>query len=161
MDVRDAVISSCGLYRYRLTRDWDGDKPRLGFIMLNPSTADHREDDPTIRRCMGFARRDGFGGIEVVNLFAFRATKPQVMRAAADPVGPENDDYIRALLGRGHPVIAAWGANGDYRGRDQAVLRLARETNRADLRHLGLTAKGQPMHPLYRPGDQPFDPMLN
>ncbi len=84
---KEAVISDCGRYRYRLTRRW-GDGPLLSFIMLNPSTADAEVDDPTIRRCMGFARRDGYGGIVVGNLYAFRTTKPKALFAADNPLGP-------------------------------------------------------------------------
>jgi hypothetical protein len=84
----DALISDCGIYRYMLTRKWEPSCYSLPIIMLNPSTADAREDDPTIRRCMSFARREGYGGIWVQNLFAYRATSPAAMKAATDPFGP-------------------------------------------------------------------------
>ena len=105
----DAVISDCERYRYRLTRRWD-DGPTCTFIMLNPSTADARKDDPTIRRCIGFARREGCAALLVINCFAFRATKPADLFAAEDPIGPENDRHIMAAsLDADGQVIAAWG----------------------------------------------------
>lgn len=140
--IRSAVISPCGQYRYRLDRRW-GDGPTLGFIMLNPSTADAEIDDATIRRCMGFARREGCGGIQVVNLFAYRATDPAHLLTVADPIGPENDLYVRSLKG---PVVAAWGAHPMARkgffGRH--------------LLCLGKTKDGYPRHPLYVHRDAPL-----
>jgi len=148
-----AVISDCGQYRYQLGRRW-GDGPSCVFIMLNPSTADAEKDDPTIRRCIGFAKREGCGGLIVVNLFAFRATQPEVLLSAADPIGPENDAYIAdALSKESGPIIAAWGAWGDgRRGRIVA----ARFPGR--LQALGATKDGRPRHPLYVRGDAPLRP---
>jgi hypothetical protein len=121
----------------------------LPFIMLNPSTADADVDDPTIRRCMGFARSRNFGGIVVANLFAFRATKPQDMKAAADPVGPANNQCIQEVLAQACiddvPVLAAWGAHGNYRGRDKQVVAIAERPFYC----LGQTKDGHPRHPLY------------
>src|SRR5262245_19133112 len=91
---KEALISPCGLYRYWLTRTWDNSLRRVCWVMLNPSTADAEQDDPTIRRCVGFARSWGAGGIIVVNLFAFRASDPKALLRAADPVGPDNDGHI-------------------------------------------------------------------
>src|SRR6185369_17379869 len=97
-----AVISKCGKYRYSLRREWIGGAGTVCFIMLNPSTADASVDDPTIRRCIGFAQRWGYQILEVVNLYAYRATRPRDMFAAADPVGPENEYYLcKAALGAG------------------------------------------------------------
>ena len=138
-----------GPYRYRLWRRWD-DADTLLFVMLNPSTADHQRDDPTLRRCMGFARRWGFGGVEVVNLFAWRATRPRALREAPDPVGPRNDQVIAEAAACCAAVIAAWGAHGALRDR-AAVVRAALRA--ASPRCLGLTAAGQPRHPLYVPAD--------
>jgi hypothetical protein len=105
-----ADLSPCGTYRYLLGRRvGEGDRTAL-FMMLNPSTADATEDDPTIRRCTGFARREGCGVLEVVNLFAYRATDPAELRTAPDPVGPANDHHIKAALGRVALVVVAWGA---------------------------------------------------
>ena len=105
----DAVISECGRYRYSLLREWNAGRPRLCIVMLNPSTADANKDDPTIRRCIGFARRDGYGSIVVVNVAAFRATKPKDMLMAADPVGPENDAALWFGAMQSEAVLVAWG----------------------------------------------------
>ncbi len=137
-----ATLSPDGLYRYRLRRAWGVDN-WVNFIMLNPSTADADQDDPTIRRCIGFARRWGYDGLIVTNLYAYRATKPKVLRTVADPVGPDNDTHLLACsLDR--PVVAAWGANADP-ARVAAVLELLP----GDIYTLGLTKDGQPRHPLY------------
>lgn len=145
-----AIISRCGLYRYTLTRIWDGDKPLIAFMMLNPSTADANLDDPTIRRCIAFATAWGYGGIIVINLFAFRATDPKALYRAADPIGPENDDYIRDVAGRVEEIVCAWGAHGIFKGRCYEVSSMLDNYNLSALR---LTKAGQPSHPLYLPGD--------
>lgn len=150
----DAVISGCGLYRYRLTRRW-ADGPTCGFIMLNPSTADAHQDDPTIGRCISFAKREGCGTLLVLNLFAFRATEPAEMKRAADPLGPDCDrhllDGIRQVDG---PLIAAWGNHGAYRGRGKAVRAMVGRP----MFYLALNASGEPKHPLYVKGDAPLVP---
>ncbi len=147
MGKRDAVISACGLYRYRLTRTWD-DRPPLVYVMLNPSTADALKDDATIRVCMGRAQRMGCGGIVVVNLFAYRATHPEELLLAADPVGPENDQHISAALtGNPHTVIAAWGVGGNYLRRAWKVAHTCRMLQ-VPLHCLGVTKDGNPKHPL-------------
>lgn len=149
----DAVLSDDGVYRYLLSRTWDEGTERLGFVMLNPSTADAELDDPTIRRCMSFARRQSFGGIVVVNLFAFRATSPKDMLAAADPVGPENDDWL-VEVARGRTMVAAWGAT-PTQGRAAIVAEMLTSSART-LQALGTTSAGHPRHPLYVKGDQPL-----
>jgi hypothetical protein len=145
---RGAVISECGLFRYRLTRVWDPALRRACYIGLNPSTADATSDDPTIRRCVSFARDWGCGGIEMVNLFAFRATDPAAMLAAADPVGPENDRHIRSAAEHCWPVVAAWGVSGTFRGRDEEVRKILRRVGVA-VGALKVTKEGHPGHPLY------------
>lgn len=97
-----------GAYRYRLTRVWDAGLPTMTFVLLNPSTANDTQLDPTLRRCVGFARRDGFGGMAVLNLYAFRTKDPKLMFAASDPVGPENDRILAEATG---VVVAGWGKN--------------------------------------------------
>jgi hypothetical protein len=147
---RGAVFSDCQLYRYTLWRQWGpGEVPR--FLMLNPSTATAELDDPTIRRCMGFARAWGCGGIVVLNIFAFRATDPADMKRAADPIGPENDEYLRSEGQKGR-VICAWGAHGSFMDREAAVVRLF-DGLRVPLYALALTGAGSPRHPLYLKGD--------
>lgn len=146
---RGATISPCGLYRYELTRQW-GDGPILEFIMLNPSTADGSEDDPTIRRCVGFAVAWGYGSIVVRNLYAFRATDPSALRQADDPIGPENLRYLSAT--DADFTVAAWGANPAatiwWGGTATKTL-----TGRK-LFCLGTTKSGSPRHPLYVPSRQ-------
>lgn len=144
-----AVLSPCGTYRYELTRTWGAGK-LVGWVMLNPSKADAEVDDPTIRRCMGFARAWGYNGIVVRNLYALRATDPRELWQHPDPVGPDNH---RALASAGGEAltVCAWGSNADP-VRAQAVvgsLIIARAT----LRCLGVTKDGQPRHPLYVRGD--------
>jgi hypothetical protein len=151
-----ATFSADGRYRYRLWRSWDASRPRVAFVMLNPSTAGARRDDPTIRRCQGFARSWGFGGIEVVNLFALRATDPRLLRLADDPVGRENDRHLRSALTRSSLVVLAWGAHGSLRERAAAVRGLI---SRRRPRCLGLTRSGEPRHPLYLPGDARLVPV--
>lgn len=146
---KSAIISPCGQYRYRLIRTWDPDSEHVLFVMLNPSTADADVNDPTIRRCMGFARSWGFGGIVVVNLFALRATNPSEMDGHPDPVGPDCDVHISKTVnlfpcGR---IVAAWGANKNAEKRAKAVRKIL--TARRDVHCLSLNADGSPRHPLY------------
>jgi hypothetical protein len=116
------------------------------FVGLNPSTADEKTDDPTLRRCIDYASAWGFGGVCMTNLFAFRATKPADMKAAADPVGPQNDRHLRRVAKRAGVVVAAWGAHGRYLGRDLKVFAILRS-----LHYLKFTKRGLPRHPLYLP----------
>lgn len=147
-----ATLSPCGLYRYNLTRYLGpGTMPCL-FIMLNPSTADAEVDDPTIRRCKEFAKAAKCDVLVVVNLFAFRATSPDAMMKAEDPIGPENDafltrslDYVIKYKG---PIICAWGALGKYRRRDETVLAGIRAMG-GEPKAFSLTKDGSPGHPLY------------
>lgn len=122
--------------------------------MLNPSTADALQDDPTIRRCIGFAVREGCGGLKVVNLFAFRATSPEDMMMAADPHGPRNAEYLHdALSGDGPIAIAGWGAHPMAKEVGKALAR------RYSLNCLGVTKEGAPRHPLYIKRDAPLVPL--
>ncbi len=143
-----AAISLCGRYRYSLGRTWDTAIPPVCFIMLNPSTADAVTDDPTIRRCMGFAKSWGAGGIVVVNLFALRSTDPTVLhRDSFGAIGPHNDHHILRET-EGRHIIAAWGVHGCVAGRDKAVMRILEGRS---VECLGLTKAGHPRHPLYVP----------
>jgi hypothetical protein len=142
-----AIIDPTGTYRYRLWRQWDRTQPRVAFVMLNPSTADAVTDDPTIRRCIRLAQSWGYGSVEVVNLFAYRATQPAVLRRVADPIGPKNDRYLLQTRRRARTIIAAWGNHGLLGGRGRVVLRLL--GNEAGWHCLGMTKHGQPRHPLY------------
>jgi len=143
-----AIYSDCENYRYALTRIWDPDGRRALFIMLNPSTATEVQNDPTVERCERRARALGFGGFRVTNIFAWRDTDPKKMRAAADPVGPQNDQTIVESVPLADQVICAWGTHGAHLGRGAHVERLLRQTG-APLFHLGLSKAGHPKHPLY------------
>lgn len=147
---RGALFDASGVYRYRLTRVWTPDAPRVVFVMLNPSTADAVRDDPTIRRCIGLARSWGYGRLEVVNLFAYRSSAPKTLLVARDPIGPENDDYLRQAAAEAALVVAAWGNVGALMERDRVVLDMLAPRS---LHCLGLTLRGQPRHPLYVRGD--------
>ncbi|MEJ6390234.1 DUF1643 domain-containing protein [Gymnodinialimonas ulvae] len=143
-----AVYSPCERYRYALTRVWDAEGRRALFIMLNPSTATELQNDPTVERCERRARALGFGAFRVLNIFAWRATDPRDMRAAADPVGPENDAAIMGSLEWADAVICAWGTHGAHRGRGPEVAAMLRKAE-VPLMHLGLSKAGHPKHPLY------------
>ena len=152
-----ASFSACGTYRYDLTRHW-GDDPMVVWVLLNPSTADAERDDPTIRRCIGFAKQWGHGGLVVLNLFALRSTDPKALYHHPDPVGPDNDATITRWLDRDdvRRVVVAWGAHGALHDRYRAFAELALATRRIALRRaqcLGRTQKGQPRHPLYLAAD--------
>lgn len=153
---RSAVISDCGLYRYRLDRRWGEGRP-VAFVMLNPSTADGTQDDPTIRRCVGFARRLGAGALVVGNLYAWRATKPDDLWGAKDPIGPDNDRHLAAIAAEASDVIAAWGSHPTAHGRERPVadLQLA-AMGRMPLWALRITKTGSPGHPLYINADAPL-----
>lgn len=143
----EAVYSPDSQYRYALTRIW-ASGPRVLFVMLNPSTATEVQNDPTVERCERRARALGFGSFAVANIFAFRATDPRVMRAAMDPVGPQNDTTILGLSALADQIICAWGSHGAHLNRGPAVEALLRATGRP-LLQLGLTQTGNPKHPLY------------
>ncbi|MDQ2094865.1 DUF1643 domain-containing protein [Rhodalgimonas zhirmunskyi] len=143
-----AVYSDCERYRYSLTRTWDAAGRRALFIMLNPSTATEVQNDPTVERCERRARALGFGSFRVLNIFAWRDTDPKKMRAAADPVGPENDATIAASAPWADQIIAAWGTHGAHLERGAQVERLLRDTG-LPIFHLGLSKHGHPKHPLY------------
>ena len=148
---RSAEISPCGAYRYSLGRCWEQTSP-VNFVMLNPSTADADIDDPTIRRCIGFAKAWGYGSIVVTNLFAFRATDPADMAKAADPIGPENDRRIVECAMASALVVCAWGAHRTIARRAATVLGLIRESDKTPM-VLRTTKDGHPCHPLYLPAD--------
>lgn len=154
-----AAISNCGRYRYTLTRPgdltaWRG--PAV-FVMLNPSTADADQDDNTIRRCRGFAQEWGCDGIVVVNLYAWRATKPAELWKQKDPVGPENDQHIIEALENSDTLVFAWGANARAE-RVKAVYELIARHSLLVPLCLGTTKDGSPRHPLYIKKDQPLIP---
>lgn len=151
-DERSAVISPCGQYRYRLGRRW-GDGPTMLWICLNPSIADAEIDDPSVRRMIGFAKSWGFGGFDLGNIFALRSTDPKALYSAADPIGPDNDDHLKAMASGASLVVAGWGAHGNLVDRGDSVKRMI-----PGMKVLGLTKAGEPLHPLYLPKDlKPID----
>jgi len=156
---RGAMISPCGMYRYTLVRQWDSSRPYMPFVMLNPSTADASQDDSTIRRCVAFAWREGCGGIDVVNLYAYRTTDPKRLWEVEDPVGPFNRQvvYDAAMVAAesGAPIICAWGTHDVTQAVGLALV-LAREAG-AKLKCLGKTKGGYPRHPLYVKRGQPLE----
>ena len=146
---RQARISECGRYRYLLWRTWQDWKPKICWVMLNPSTADHTKDDPTIRKCIKFSKAWGYGGLIVVNLFAYRSSKPVDLLGVEDPVGPDNDECIRLATFRCTKKILGWG-NVDRRlqWRTEEVLERMKKLHE-NPQCLGVTKIGQPRHPLY------------
>lgn len=147
---KGATFSKDRVYRYRLWRTW-GDKTRMcNFVMLNPSTADERDNDPTVERCERRARAWGYGGLIVTNIFALRATDPAVMMQHSDPVGASNDAYLVSVARTAALVVCAWGAFGAHRSRSMFVRKLLADSG-AELYCLGTTGIGEPRHPLYVP----------
>lgn len=146
----EAYLSADRLYRYWLLRVWNEALPVAAFIGVNPSTADEKENDQTIRKEIGFSSRLGFGGLLKLNVGAYRSTDPRKWRKAADPIGAENSaedlaGYIRHF--KATSVIAAWGKNGNYFiGRCEAIVREIPE-----LLCLGRNGDGTPRHPLMLP----------
>lgn len=153
-----AVLSADGTYRYLLTRR-RADGPAVMFVMLNPSTADAFASDPTLARCVGFARRWGYGGLILGNLYALRSTDPAALAVHPDPVGPENDRVIAENCKAPQLVIAAWGASFAHEDRPRDVLRIFALARRA-VACLGVTQGGWPRHPLYVRGDTMSVPYL-
>jgi len=151
---QQARFSRCRLYRYSLERRWTQGRGKVLFIGLNPSTADGRLDDPTIRRCVGFARDWGFAGMEVVNLFAWRATYPEDLKRSPDPVGSRNDYWILRAHRQANLTVACWGNDGTFRSRASEVI--ARLDN---LHCIRLNQSRQPAHPLYLRASLQPEPM--
>jgi hypothetical protein len=150
-----AEYSECNLYRYRLWRRW-GDGSKVTFIMLNPSTADAMKNDPTIERCHRRAVDMGFESLDVVNIFAFRATDPKDLKKFKNPVGPINDKYLLQSAQDADMTICAWGGHGSHFQRHDEIVRLLR-LEKIPLHVLSLTAQGLPGHPLYLSySKQPF-----
>lgn len=151
MTARSAVLSECGLYRYALYRFWNEGRRMATFIMLNPSIADADIDDPTIRRCVDFAKRWGYDGLSVANLYAYRATEPADLKRAArrgvDVVGRVNDSWLRMIASESALVVCAWGQLGPDRERARLVCSML--SPQYKLHALAYTKiDDQPRHPL-------------
>lgn len=144
-----ALFSPCRRWRYVLWRRWDESLPVCAFIGLNPSTADELVDDPTVRRCVRYAKDWGYGSLQMLNLFAFRATRPSTMKQlGGSAIGPRNNEYLLATGRRAELVIAAWGSHGAHldRGRDVRAMLAAANVR---ISALAFTKDGEPRHPLY------------
>lgn len=151
-----ATFSACGKYRYALRRRWNSGASKIcTFIMLNPSTADETNDDPTVRRCIGFAQKWNYDALLVLNLFAFISSNPQEMLAASDPIGPENDRHLLDAAGDatafGNRIVCAWGS---FKGITQRVASVRKLLADGNFSALKLSKHGNPWHPLYVPANQ-------
>ncbi len=148
---KGAIPPEYGSHRYALWRRWDESRPTVMFIMLNPSKADADSDDPTIRRCIGFAKSWGYGSLLVGNLFGRRATKPRDLkaegRAGKDIVGLGNDEALEYMADRSELVVAAWGNHGGFHCRSDEI----RQRFEGQLHCLKLNKTGEPGHPLTLP----------
>ena len=142
----DATFSKDRLYRYSLHRIWNEDLPKVLFIGLNPSTANETKNDPTIRRCMQYAKDWGFGGYIMGNIFAYRSTDPSNLYKIKNPIGIKNDYWLKKLHKEADLTIAAWGINGKFMDRGKKVLSFILE-----VKCLRMTKEGFPSHPLYLP----------
>ena len=152
-----ATFSPCMTYRYSLWRTWDRDRPRICWVLLNPSTADHENNDPTNMRCERRGRDMGFGGHVFVNCFALRSPYPSALRRTTDPIGPACNATIRDAILSTDICIAGWGNHGTLHDRNVDLLAIAEQCGRA-LQALAITGAGQPAHPLYLSYDlKPFN----
>jgi hypothetical protein len=138
--IRLAIISDDKAYRYFLSREWDATLPKIGFIMLNPATADNTTDDATMRRVISFAKSWGYGGVLVGNLYAYRTKKPADLRTVEDPEGPENQKYVKQIIGLCDKIVYAWGNHG----KEPDWLRVMVSDPYCIVR----TKRGNPGHPL-------------
>jgi hypothetical protein len=144
---RSAIFSRCRTFRYALERVWDSNGSRVLFIGLNPSKADENADDPTIRRCINFAKDWGFGSLCIVNLFAFCSYDPKELIKANDPVGPKNDFILKKYISESKKIVLAWGNHGDFLKRNEMILKLIQKPF-----CLKINKNGAPAHPLYLKG---------
>jgi hypothetical protein len=145
---KNATFSDCRKYRYALSRTWNGKKKTILFIGLNPSTADEKIDDPTIRRCIHYAQNWGYASLLMVNLFAYRATMPSELKNVKNPIGNDNDLHILELSKKADLAVAAWGNNGTLLNRDKEIKKIL-----PNLMCLKINKSGQPAHPLYQKKD--------
>ena len=148
--MHDVCMSRNKRYRYWLeAKVSDHDGQVCMFLMLNPSTADRTNSDPTMNACKRFANDWEYGTMRVCNLFALRSPYPRTLMESVDPVGPENDGWIVRSARDADVIVCAWGNHGSHLDRDSRVLRMLEDEGQSGkLRHLGLTKRGQPRHPL-------------
>ena len=150
LDIRkSAYITDCRKFRYSLTRAW-GTEPRLLCVMLNPSKADEKSDDHTVRKCIGFAIRNGCRALDIVNLYAYRTSNPEDLIEQRYPVGDRNDEFIRRMSEVASLIIVAWGVWGrpDRVAHVTQILR-SHKRSECEIKCLGTTMNGSPRHPLY------------
>ena len=150
-----AVFSDCRKYRYALWRMWNEHMPIAMIIGLNPSTADQTRNDPTITRCISFARSWGYGGVCVTNLFGFRATSPTQLKAHHDPIGKENDAWVHEMAKGAAITVAAWGNHGKFLNRSLEIL-----PSLGQLYCIKMNKSGEPAHPLYLKAELKPVPMI-
>lgn len=158
--VAGCVLSSCGGYRYALWRIWEPVKPLWMMALLNPSTATEEQDDPTINRCVVRASRAGAGGLVVVNSGAIRETNSERACRALDPVGPDNEAWVRALIPSCEVHVAGWGPKARHFGGHDTMLRTFADAG-VRLFALALNQDGSPRHPLYVGYDTALTPFPN
>jgi hypothetical protein len=152
-----ASFSDDRRYRYLL---WRSGRRPVTWVLLNPSTADETTDDPTIRRCRGYARDWGYDGVIIANAFAWRSTNPKALYTLTDPVGPENDEYIlRAASLAAGPIVCGWGNHGVLLSRGAKIVRMLRDAGHSP-KAFGFTKHRQPWHPLYLKADLELQDML-
>ena len=143
---KKAIISKDKIYRYKLSRTWDSTKPTILFIGLNPSIANENVDDPTITRCINFAKDWGYGTLLMANLFAFRSTYPKDIYLIDDPIGKDNDHYLLECVTQSDLIVACWGNNGTYMNREKVITELV-----PNLYCLQKNKNGTPHNPLRPP----------
>lgn len=143
-----ALYSDDEKHRYTLTRIWNPSLPKVSFIGLNPSTATELKNDPTVTRMINFAKKWNFGSLTVLNLFAYRATLPSDLKKSQNPIGKENDFWMKKEISSSEKIIAAWGNHGKFLNRSEEVLKFLKSFS-----HFGFTKEGEPRHVLYLPSD--------
>lgn len=153
-----AVFSKCKQYRYDLWRLWEKEKGIITFIMLNPSTADEKKNDPTVERCQRFAKLWNFGGMYVCNIFAYRTPYPKILLKFERPIGPRNNSMILKRSKEALKVVCAWGNHGMHLDRGNKLLKILKKEG-IKPHTFGLTQTGQPRHPLYLPKTATTSPM--
>lgn len=140
----DAIFSENRTHRYVLIREWNLNQPSLMIISLNPSTADEELDCPTIKRCIGFAKRWGFGKLFVTNLFSFRTPSPKDLFNSKDPIGDKNDYWLKKLSEKADKIVLAYGNHGKFKDRHNEILKMINNPH-----CIKKSKTGMPMHPLY------------
>lgn len=146
--IKDAILDKERKYRYMLKRQWgECNNNFINFVLLNPSTANETVEDPTIKACIKFSQNFGYDGFYVTNLFAFRTKSPNVLKKSEDPIGDENDKYIKEYARKSKLVVIAWGNHGNFLNRNNEVLKILSEIKTPHC--LAVTNLGNPKHPLY------------